>query len=55
LSATEGGDVPALALTAFAREEDRTRAIAAGYTNHIGKPVDPAVLANAIANLRDTA
>jgi PAS domain S-box-containing protein len=51
LSEREGGAVPSLALTAFAREEDRTRAIAAGYTTHIGKPVDPAALATAVAHL----
>jgi PAS domain S-box-containing protein len=51
LPAAEGGRLPSLALTAFAREEDRTRAIAAGYTTHIGKPVDPDALASAVANL----
>jgi CheY-like chemotaxis protein len=51
LPKTEGGAVPSLALTAFAREEDRARAIAAGYTTHIGKPVDPAALASAVAHL----
>jgi CheY-like chemotaxis protein len=44
-----------LALTAFAREEDRSRAIAAGYTTHIGKPVDPAALASAVAYLATAA
>jgi PAS domain S-box-containing protein len=47
----EGGAIPSLALTAFAREEDRARAIAAGYTTHIGKPVDPGALAYAVAHL----
>jgi CheY-like chemotaxis protein len=51
LPATQGGEVPSLALTAFARDEDRARAIAAGYTTHVGKPVDPAVLASAVAKL----
>lgn len=55
LSAIEGGNVPSLALTAFAREEDRARALAAGYTSHIGKPVDPAALAAAVATLRNDA
>ena len=33
--------VPAVALTAFARDEDRDRALAAGFDKHVGKPVDP--------------
>ena len=35
-----GGDVPALALTALASEDDRRRAFEAGYQNHLSKPVD---------------
>ncbi len=44
-----GGDVPAIALTAFARKEDRVRALAAGFTDHIAKPVEPAELVAAAA------
>src|SRR6185436_9620985 len=51
LSPADGGRIPSLALTAFAREEDRTSAIGAGYTAHIGKPVDPRALTAAVANL----
>ena len=51
LPASEGGNMPALALTAFAREEDVARAVAAGYSRHLGKPVDPDVLAAAISSL----
>jgi PAS domain S-box-containing protein len=51
LSPAEGCRIPSLALTAFAREEDRTRALGAGYTTHIGKPVDPRALTAAVANL----
>jgi PAS domain S-box-containing protein len=51
LSSEEGGRIPSLALTALAREEDRIRAVGAGYTTHISKPVNPDVLASAIANL----
>jgi PAS domain S-box-containing protein len=51
LAPGEGGQVPALALTAFAREGDRTKALSAGYTTHIGKPVNPEALASAVANL----
>jgi PAS domain S-box-containing protein len=47
----EGGNVPSLALTAFAREEERRKAISAGFTMHLGKPVDPTALASAVANL----
>jgi CheY-like chemotaxis protein len=53
LPAKEGARTPSLALTAFAREEDRTRSIGAGYTTHIGKPVDPDALASAVANLAE--
>lgn len=42
---------PALALTAYARADDRTRALAAGYQLHIAKPVSPSALAAAVANL----
>jgi PAS domain S-box-containing protein len=51
LSPDEGSRTPSLALTAFAREEDRTRAIRSGFTTHIGKPVDPDALTLAVANL----
>jgi CheY-like chemotaxis protein len=43
--------LPAIALTAHAREEDRDRVLAAGFQVHLPKPVDPAVLASAISNL----
>jgi CheY-like chemotaxis protein len=44
-------DVPAAAVTAFVRSEDRTRAILAGYDTHIGKPVDPRELVAVVAGL----
>jgi signal transduction histidine kinase len=44
-------DVPALALTAFARPEDRTRALEAGFQEHIPKPVDPRKLVEAVVGL----
>ena len=44
-----GGFVPAIALTGFARAEDRTRILAAGFQAHVSKPLDPAELTAAIA------
>lgn len=41
--------VPAIAVTAFAREEDRRRALASGFDRHIGKPLDAARLIENIA------
>ena len=46
-----GGDVPAAALTAYARAEDRQRALDAGYQTHLAKPVDPAELIATVARL----
>ncbi len=43
--------LPAIALTAYASDEDQQRAIAAGYQYHLVKPVDPRALAGAIADL----
>jgi len=51
LPADRGGNVPAVALTAYARAEDRAKALAAGYQIHLSKPVDPNVLATAIAGV----
>jgi PAS domain S-box-containing protein len=41
---TDAANIPALALTAYAREEDRRRALEAGFHAHLAKPVDPEVL-----------
>jgi len=46
-----GGEIPSAALTAYARLEDRERALAAGYQMHIVKPVDPRELTRAVATL----
>lgn len=43
--------IPAVALTAYARVEDRLRALSAGYQMHISKPAEPAELAIVIASL----
>jgi CheY-like chemotaxis protein len=50
--ATENGKrLPAVALTAYARVEDRLLALSAGYNMHVPKPVEPAELAVVIASL----
>jgi PAS domain S-box-containing protein len=46
-----GGDIPALALTAYARSEDRTRSIVAGFQMHLTKPVTPSELIAAVGSL----
>nr|AYM54570.1 sensory box histidine kinase/response regulator [Nannocystis exedens] len=46
-----GGNLPAVALTAYARSEDRTRALLAGFNNHVAKPVEPIELLAVIASL----
>jgi PAS domain S-box-containing protein len=46
-----GRRLPALALTAYGRSEDRIRALAAGFNLHLGKPVSPAELVLAAASL----
>ncbi|HEU4582299.1 MAG TPA: PAS domain S-box protein [Polyangiaceae bacterium] len=51
LPGLEGGSVPALALTAFAREEDRAKTLAAGFTTHVRKPLDLSKLTCTIAEL----
>jgi len=51
LTAEEGGLVPAVALTAYARAEDRGRALAAGYQVHLAKPVDPDELISLVARV----
>ncbi len=51
LGAERGGEVPAIALTAYAREQDRRRALDAGFQEHLPKPVEPAALARVIASL----
>ena len=51
LEAERGGYIPAIALTAYAREEDRRQAMQAGFQLHFPKPVEPALLAAVLANL----
>jgi CheY-like chemotaxis protein len=47
----DGGRTPAIALTAFARSEDRTRAMLAGYQVHISKPIAPQELVATVESL----
>ena len=49
--AEHGGFLPAIALTGYARAEDRTRVLAAGFQGHVTKPIEPAELIAAIAAL----
>ena len=51
LSSAEGGEVPAIALTAFAGAQDREHAISAGFHQHLSKPVEPVNLARTVARI----
>ena len=44
-------EIPAAALTAFARSDDRTKALRSGFELHLSKPIDPAELVAAVATL----
>ncbi|HKE06117.1 MAG TPA: PAS domain S-box protein [Blastocatellia bacterium] len=47
----KGGRIPAVALTAYARAEDRVQALQAGYQTHVPKPIEPAELEVVVATL----
>ena len=51
LAAEEGGQIPAPALTTYARVEDRMRVLRAGFQIHLPKPVEPAELVAVVASL----
>jgi PAS domain S-box-containing protein len=51
LPADKGGRTPAIALTAYARVEDRVRALTAGFQVHVPKPIEPVELAAVVASL----
>jgi PAS domain S-box-containing protein len=51
LAPEQGGNIPAVALTAFARSEDRVKALAAGFRAHISKPVEPSELIATVASM----
>jgi signal transduction histidine kinase/DNA-binding response OmpR family regulator len=55
LSAQRGGSVPAIALTAYVRTEDVTRALEVGFQRHLPKPVDLEELARTITTLIEQA
>lgn len=47
----QGGRTPAVALTAYARSDDRRKALLSGFQNHASKPMDPQELVFVVANL----
>ncbi|MBN3875027.1 MULTISPECIES: response regulator [unclassified Nostoc] len=51
LEPEKGGRIPAIALTAYTREEDRLKALSAGFQQHLSKPIDPNKLIAAVANV----
>jgi PAS domain S-box-containing protein len=51
LPSEAGGRTPAVALTAYAARQDRTRVLLEGFQLHLAKPVEPAELVAAVANL----
>ena len=51
LPTEEGGKTPALALTAYATEDDRQRCLASGFEDHLPKPVEPTALVARVAHL----
>jgi CheY-like chemotaxis protein len=51
LPATDGGQVPSAAITAYARPQDRIAAIEAGFWDHVPKPVDLPLLLAVVVNL----
>ena len=51
LASVDGGSTPAIAVSAYAREDDRIRSLAAGFQRHIAKPLDPEELVAAVSHL----
>ncbi|ABA24380.1 PAS/PAC sensor hybrid histidine kinase [Trichormus variabilis ATCC 29413] len=47
----QGGEIPAIALTAYSREEDRQQIIEAGFQYHLCKPIDPNQLISVVASI----
>jgi CheY-like chemotaxis protein len=48
-AASAGGAIPAIALTAFTRKDDRNKAMQAGFNDYLAKPVEPGSLVAQIA------
>jgi PAS domain S-box-containing protein len=51
LESNNGKMIPAVAITAYAREEDRRRALASGFQSYLAKPIEPADLIDVVASL----
>ena len=51
LNPEQGGRIPAIAVTAFSRTEDRVQAMAAGFQMHLSKPVNTSELTHAITSI----
>jgi hypothetical protein len=51
LETQKGGHIPAIALTAYTREEDRLKALSAGFQQHLAKPIDPNELIAVVTSL----
>jgi PAS domain S-box-containing protein len=51
LEPEKGGCIPAIALTAYTREEDRLEALSAGFQQHLSKPIDPTKLIGAVVSI----
>jgi CheY-like chemotaxis protein len=54
LGPESGGEIPALALTAYARDQDRRDALASGFQAYLPKPMEPEQLVAVIADLART-
>jgi CheY-like chemotaxis protein len=55
LAPSRGGNIPAVAFTAYTRPEDVSKALAAGFQLHLSKPVPPVTLIAALASLATNA
>jgi CheY-like chemotaxis protein len=55
LAPERGGYIPAVALTAYARVEDRLKVLSSGFQMHVPKPVEPAELVAIMATMKDWA
>ena len=53
LDGADGGKIPAVALTAYGRADDRVRSLTAGYSMHVPKPVDPGELTSIVASVAE--